>query len=241
MLDLDHLVILMRDLESAVRDYESLGFTVTPGGEHADGLTRNALIPFSDGTYLELVSFTDPDDPRDNAWGWRPFLMSGGGLIDHCLTSGDLADDARRLRDAGLAVDGPDEGGRRRPDGETIRWSSASIRRRSRALPFLIEDLTPREMRVPANEATRHPNGARGVSRLRVLATPEDAADYATLAGAPPGTPVFRLGGCVVEISPVPEDGIPGPVSGVLEASRGVGELDSSLTHGASLRLERGG
>ena len=43
---LDHLVILVRDLDQAVREYDVLGFTVTPGGEHADGLTRNALIPF---------------------------------------------------------------------------------------------------------------------------------------------------------------------------------------------------
>ena len=57
---LDHLVILVRDLDQAVREYEVLGFTVTSGGEHADGLTRNALIPFRDGSYLELVAFLDP-------------------------------------------------------------------------------------------------------------------------------------------------------------------------------------
>jgi catechol 2,3-dioxygenase-like lactoylglutathione lyase family enzyme len=47
---LDHLVILVRDLDQAVREYDVLGFTVTPGGEHTDGLTRNALIPFRDGS-----------------------------------------------------------------------------------------------------------------------------------------------------------------------------------------------
>jgi hypothetical protein len=87
---LDHLVILVRDLGRAVRDYERLGFTVTPGGEHADVLTRNALIPFEYGSYLELVAFLDPDDPRDNGWGWRAFLPSGGGLIDYCVASDDL-------------------------------------------------------------------------------------------------------------------------------------------------------
>ena len=75
---LDHLVILVRDLGSTVRDYEGLGFTVTPGGEHVDGLTRNALIPFEDGSYLELVAYLDSHDPRDNVWGWRAFLPSGG-------------------------------------------------------------------------------------------------------------------------------------------------------------------
>ncbi len=63
---LDHLVILVRDLARAAPDYERLGFAVTPGGEHADGLTRNALIPFDDGSYIELVSFLDPEGASDN-------------------------------------------------------------------------------------------------------------------------------------------------------------------------------
>ena len=50
---LDHLVMLVGDLGVAAADYERLGFTVTPGGQHADGLTPNALIPFDDGSYFE--------------------------------------------------------------------------------------------------------------------------------------------------------------------------------------------
>jgi hypothetical protein len=36
---LDRLVILVRNLDRAVRGYEDLGFAVTPGGEHADGVS----------------------------------------------------------------------------------------------------------------------------------------------------------------------------------------------------------
>jgi catechol 2,3-dioxygenase-like lactoylglutathione lyase family enzyme len=114
---LDHLVILTSQLDRAVRGYEELGFAVTRGGEHDDGLTRNALIPFRDGSYLELVAFVDREDSRDNFWGWRRFLSRGGGLIDYCAASDDLRTDAGRLRDGGFEVDGPTEGGRRRPDG----------------------------------------------------------------------------------------------------------------------------
>ena len=117
---IDHLVILVEALEAAVAEYEELGFRVTPGGEHADGLTRNALVPFADGTYLELVSFVDPTDTRDNVWGWRPFLEKGGGLIDYCAASDDLAAHTRRLAAAGFEVSGPDEGGRRLPDGTEV-------------------------------------------------------------------------------------------------------------------------
>ena len=85
---------------------------MTPGGEHADGLTRNALIPFKDGSYLELIAFVDPENTRDNVWRWRPFLSSGGCLVDYCTASGDLRAEARRLEGPGFAVEGPDDGGR---------------------------------------------------------------------------------------------------------------------------------
>ncbi len=153
---LDHLVVLVRDLELASADYESLGFAVTPGGEHADGLTGNALIPFEDGSYFELVSFLDPEDPTDNFWGWRRFLPYEG-LIDYCAASDDLDSDASRLESLGFFVDGPDDGGRLLPDGEEIRWRSARIRQEGRLLPFLIEDLTPRGLRVPRRSLGQSP------------------------------------------------------------------------------------
>jgi hypothetical protein len=195
---LDHLVILVRDLDVAAADYERLGFTVTPGGEHADGLTRNALIPFEDGSYFELVSFLDPEDIRDNVWGWRKFLPHEG-LIDYCAASDDLESDVKRLESLGFDVNGPDDGGRRLPDGVEIRWRSARIRQEGRLLPFLIEDLTPRELRV--RPASRHPNGASGISRLEITAPDAEEAAYslAALIGTP-GTPVL-LGDC--SLSPV--------------------------------------
>ena len=236
---LDHLVILVSDLELASADYERLGFAVTPGGEHADGLTRNALVPFEDRTYLEIVTFLDPEDPTDNVWGWRAFYPREG-LIDYCLASDDLDTDAGRLKSLGFGVDGPDDGGRRLPDGTNIRWRSARVRQEGRVYPFLIEDLTPRGLRVPGGPATRHPNGATGVSRLDIFAPDAERAVNSLAALADTGPPV-RLGGCV--LSPVMEqDGNatgPGPASvelvgGDPETSR---ELDPVLSHGAGLRL----
>ncbi|HJQ29514.1 MAG TPA: VOC family protein [Rubrobacter sp.] len=198
---LDHVVILVRDLDVAVAGYERLGFVVTPGGEHADGLTRNALIPFEDGSYFELLAFLDPEDSRDNVWGWRKFLPHGG-LIDYCVASDDLDSDVSRLESLGFEMDGPDDGGRRLPDGTQIRWRSARIRQEGRLLPFLIEDLTPREERVPGGPAADHPNGASGLSRLEI-ATPdagEATSSLAALIETPDDTAV-RLGACL--LSPV--------------------------------------
>jgi hypothetical protein len=247
---LDHLVILVRDLDCAARDYERLGFAVTPGGEHADGLTRNALVPFQDGSYLELVAFVNPDDSRDNVWGWRRFVATGG-LVDHCLASDDLVSDARRLREAGFEVSGPADGGRRLPDGQEIRWRSASVAQEGRALPFLIEDLTPRPRRVPAGRAAIHPNGATGISALEIAAPdPENAArSYATLAGGPApkeGGETMRLGSRAVSFAgPEDEDSqrrLDAIGSGPLAMELASGEggkrfLDPDLTHGARIRI----
>jgi hypothetical protein len=236
---LDHLVILVRDLELASADYESLGFVVTPGGEHADGLTRNALVPFHDGTYLELVTFLDPDDPTDNVWGWRRFYPREG-LIDYCVTSNDLDAEVIRLASLGFGVVGPDDGGRRLPDGTNIRWRSARIRQEGRIFPFLIEDLTPRERRVPGGPETRHPNGAVGVSHLEISAPDKESA-ASELAALVDTAPPVRLGSCTLRpVEARDEDArAPGP-SAVELAVGGEGalrELDPAVAHGVGLRL----
>jgi catechol 2,3-dioxygenase-like lactoylglutathione lyase family enzyme len=46
---LDHVVIAVGDLEQAIADYRSLGFTVVPGGRHPGRTSHNALIVFEDG------------------------------------------------------------------------------------------------------------------------------------------------------------------------------------------------
>lgn len=232
---LDHLVILVGDLDAAVKDYESLGFRVTPGGEHADGLTRNALVPFRDGAYLELVYFLNPGDGRDNVWGWRAFLPEGG-LVDYCAASDDLHGEARRLEALGLAVEGPDRGGRRLPDGSEIEWRSARVDQDGRLLPFLIEDVTPRERRVPGGPAAEHPNGATGVVRLELSAPdPREAGEsLAALTGTPPES--LDLGGCALAVV----DGEkPGPVAVELatDAPESVGDLDGGIARGVRIRL----
>ena len=57
---IDHLVIVVPELEAAVATYRGLGFTVVPGGRHPIG-THNALIAFTDGSYLELIAFFEPN------------------------------------------------------------------------------------------------------------------------------------------------------------------------------------
>ena len=235
---LDHLVILVRSLEEAIEDYGRLGFRVTPGGEHADGLTCNALVPLRDGAYLELVAFTEPEDGRDNVWGWRG-LLPGEGLVDYCAASEDLREEAERLRGLGFTVEVLGEGGRRLPDGEEIRWRSASIRQDGRLMPFLIKDVTPRARRVPGGPAADHPNGATGIARLEISAPDPVKArrDLAALVDAPPGA--LKLGACELVIASRGGEQRTGPASVVLstDAPGSSGELDRRLSHGVRFTL----
>lgn len=182
---IDHVVIAVRDLSQASADYERLGFTVTPGGYHTGGETHNSLISFADGSYIELIAFTEPDRPQSHKW-WAKFAL-GEGTVDFALLSSDLTAEADQLRQAGIAVDGPIDGGRERPDGKRIAWKSLTISSEDGPLPFVIEDVTPREMRVPPGEATRHKLGVTGISGVTVLVSDLERAStlYETFLGNP--------------------------------------------------------
>src|SRR4029077_7639969 len=146
---LDHVVLVARDLNSAIADHRRRGFTVTPGGEHADGATHNALITFVDGSYLEIVAFRDMARARTDRW--CKIAADGGGLADFALLSDDLAADAAALAD--LVKTPPKDGGRIRPDGIELKWRTAVLRA---PLPFVIEDTTARDLRVPGGAAAEH-------------------------------------------------------------------------------------
>ena len=160
---IDHLVILVPALEPAVNHYETLGFTVIRGGRHNAFRTHNALIALSDGSYLELLAFYEPN-PASKLWHR---LVQGGGLVSVCARSDQLEADIDGLRAVGVAMNAPQPMERVRPDGYTLRWRLAHpAGQLSSIVPFLIEDQTPREERVPAQ--SRHGNGVVGIQTVTI-------------------------------------------------------------------------
>jgi catechol 2,3-dioxygenase-like lactoylglutathione lyase family enzyme len=157
---IDHLVIVVQDLDQAAKDYEELGFTVVPGGKHPVG-SHNALISFADGSYLEIIAFYR--EATDHRW-WNP-LQQGERLVDYCMQTDDLPGDTKKLRAAGVAINDPVPWSRTRPDGYELKWflSLATGSHRGVA-PFLIQDVTPRHERIP--QTFEHKNGALGIRRV---------------------------------------------------------------------------
>ncbi len=185
----DHVVIFVKDLTEATADFKHFGFRVTPGGTHAGGLTQNALIALADGTYLELLAFTVPvtsenlaqlEGEQRTAMD-RRFLPRGAegegegeGFRDFALGTIRLRDAIDSANASGLPVEGPFPGRRVRPDGTEVAWLLGFPR--DPELPFLIEDTTNRDLRVPGGKATRHPNGVVGLSEIIVHVDDFDGA-----------------------------------------------------------------
>jgi catechol 2,3-dioxygenase-like lactoylglutathione lyase family enzyme len=250
-LSLDHIVILVGDLSAASADYAALGFTVVPGGEHADGRSHNALIAFADGSYLELISFRGPV-PESHPF-YRPGMVEG--LVTYALLPNDIARVVAEAGERGLALNGPTPGGRLRPDGQRIAWQTA--RPATHDLPFLCADVTPRELRVPRGPAARHDNGILGVAgiTITVLDLRASIERYRALLGTDPlpvgsspapNTSTFRLRNTLMhltqpldELEREPPSQHEGPYSVAFDAIVGAptGPLDTDLAHGARMEI----
>ncbi len=260
MQGIDHIVIAVRDLAAASDNYARLGFTVTLGGEHTGGATHNALISFADGAYFELIAFREPDRPQEHKW-WATFAK-GEGTVDFALLSESVDFEGDRLTQAGIEIDGPHDGGRLRPDGQRIAWRNLGLTAASAPLPFLIEDVTSRDLRVPTGAATEHDLGVTGIAGLILLVDAFDRASgpYQTLldtAGESPTPTIngvrrarrFRFGSQWIELAEadpsaselqqhVRERGA-GPYEIVLAGAGADTERPPlELTHGARIRFE---
>ncbi len=249
---LDHIVILVDNLNLANQDYTDLGFAVVAGGEHTDGVTQNALIALEDGSYIELLNFLMPP-PEDHLFARG--AHSAEGVIAYALLPDNISADIDRARRRGLHIQGPLDGGRTRPDGVELLWQIG--RTAEPALPFLCADATPRDMRVPYGPARRHPNGVMGISDVRVLVEnlASSAALYRTLLGEDVqmaetnNTEQFNLGVATITLNEPRTDaerhhiGQHGPGAYALTMRSPhtyVTRFDTGKTHGVEIRVEHG-
>ncbi len=166
---LDHVVVMVDGIDAAQTAYEKLGFQVQPRGYHRKLGTANHLMIF-DKDYFEILGIVE--DTEFNAER-REWLKSGGGLANVALATdgADLAFDT--FKAAGLNPDAPlffD----RAVDiaGKTEHAQFRTIRIPKTNMPvvgfFVCEHLTPHF--VYRGEWATHPNGARGIRGVTVIA-----------------------------------------------------------------------
>lgn len=247
---IDHAVIIVDNLTASMEKSREAGFNVVSGGENADNFTHNALIPFKDGSYLELFAATDPATPAemrqlvasgifDTAMAgldamqkrFMCHLAEGSGLRDFAVSSPGLnISEVQRLAErGGFTLEGPIPMSRTRPDGIVVQWEVAvPVFEYSSCVPFLIVDDTPRALRVPDGNMTEHPNGAAGIGSIEIAT--HDPAEvslwYDTILSISPESRTvnltsYVLEGSVITIRKITGDGTEGPVRLLLETDTG--------------------
>lgn len=167
IIKLDHVVIAVKDLESASQTYRQLGFTAKAGRRHANGLL-NEHLKFRDGTQLELMSVVG--EAKDEiARGYERFLLRGEGGA-YLAMAGGQQEVLRAAASVGVAAE-PLNAGRLR----YVTFSESAL-----GALFFVEST----LRVEDPDSIfRHANGAEGIRRVWLEASP-DLGDLLSALGA---------------------------------------------------------
>ena len=113
----------------------------------------------------------------DMYWRLLRWICSGQGLVDWCALAPDTVAALATCKEEGFEIVPPQEFERMRPDGKVAKWLLGSAKHM--ALPFLIEDITDRQIRVPQVATENHGNGATGI--LGIIMAADIRAEYQTV------------------------------------------------------------
>lgn len=166
---IDHVQVVVRDLEMARRTWARLGFTPTPRGRHLGRGSGNYCLMLREG-YIELIGIVDPALPTSSL---DAHLAHGPGPIGLAFGGSSGSDAASHLATAGLAPTGPTRLERIiERDGTDARLAFDIVNLPDGTVPgfrtFVCCHLSEKEVREPA--WLDHPNGAVATSGFVVAA-----------------------------------------------------------------------
>ena len=173
-LRVDHVTIAGRDLKDLRERFAAAGIRTEYGGKHTNGLTEMALASFADGSYLELMAAQDPKAGAPSHY-WGKFIDGDAGPCAWAMASSDIDADAKLY---GRQITA---GGRKRPDGTELAWRTLSIGQgiQGTFFPFLIQDVTARELRAyPSGKPTMPEEGGVATVYIAVRNLEDAIARY---------------------------------------------------------------
>ena len=183
---IDHVVVLVRDLDRARSTFQRLGFQTSPRGVHSDHIGTHNHTIMLEGDYFEVLGVRLPTDLNAR---WREALERREGIHIIALRTPDAGAAAAELRAGGV------------PAGEPVRFSRPvdtpagpveagfvvafiPAEATPAASMFVCQHLTPEHVWLP--ELKRHPNTAERLESVTVVVDdPAAVAEpYAALFGA---------------------------------------------------------
>jgi catechol 2,3-dioxygenase-like lactoylglutathione lyase family enzyme len=176
---IDHVVVMVEDLDAAADNWRRLGFTVSPRGTHSAKLgSGNYTIMFGDD-YIELLGiFTATEHNAPS----RAFLAERGDGIERiAFTTTDAAAGVKELHDLGMEAIGPVEfgrpidlpgGGKGEARFSIFEWPHGEAPANVRI--FACQHHTRDSVWIP--ELQRHANAARGLQQL-IVTSPQPESD----------------------------------------------------------------
>ena len=175
---IDHVTVAGSDIRKLQAGLAAIGITSVYGGAHLNNTTEMALASLPDGAYLELMALRQNADPHlAGQHVWARFLKGDAGPCAWALREKNLSGEVKRLKAAGIAVSEPVASGRERPDGVRLDWQTSDVGEgvRGAFFPFLIHDLTSRDLRAfPQGKPSD--GDFRGISRVVIAVRDLDAA-----------------------------------------------------------------
>lgn len=138
---LDHILLGAASLEVGIAFVEHFtGVGAAFGGVHPGRGTWNALLSLGNRRYLEIIAPDPAQAAVDNPLVSSLRSIHEPRLVGWAVHPGNLADFARKLRSAGITIEGPTPGSRKRLDGHLLKWEIVSLADTdSGLLPFFIE------------------------------------------------------------------------------------------------------
>lgn len=192
VLGIDHVIVLVRDLDTAAADYGRLGFTISPRGTHSAHMGTGNHTVMMERDYFELMGVLAPTDANLR---WREILARREGMSGVALKTDSAAKAAAEMRSAGIAAADPVHFSRpvSMPDGSMAEAAFDTTQFPPEATPggrmFCCQHLTPQAAWVPS--LLRHDNGAFGLAEV-LLATDDPVAMGAAY------TRIFDRGSAVI-------------------------------------------
>jgi hypothetical protein len=165
MLAIDHVIILVEDLDAAARRYdEQQGLASVSGGRHPGHGTANRIVPLG-SSYIELMAVVDNVEAGSSplgSWVERRLVSSGDGPAALCLRTDDIEGAARRTGRQPVSMH------RRRPDGVQLDCCLVALDAAlNEGLPFFIHWLID-DVDHPGRELVEHRSAAVSIDWIEL-------------------------------------------------------------------------